>query len=121
MSQMTPPDALGTAGASLWSSIVGKYELRPDELVVLERACHARDRIDAMEKERAGAVMSTGSMGQPVAHPLIAEVRMHEALVAQQLAKLRLPDEDGGAVSPRSVQARDAARSRWSTPHGASA
>lgn len=119
MSTVPVPASLGDAGASLWKQVTGKYELRADELVVLEAACRASDRVVAMEAERDGAVMTVGSMGQPIVHPLIAEVRAHEAQVASLLGKLKLPDETGEAGATN--QQRGAAQSRWASAHGKSA
>jgi hypothetical protein len=110
------PAGLGDAGTKLWRDVTGKYELRADEVVILEAACAARDRVVAMESERNGAVTASGSMGQLVVHPLVAEVRAHEAQIAGLLAKLKLPDE-GGVEQPS--QQRAAAQSRWASAHGA--
>lgn len=125
MSKIPAPKGLSPAGRKLWSAVVGKYELRVDEVAVLESACRATDRIAAMEAERKGRVTATGSMGQIVVHPLVAEIRATEAQVAQMLAKLKLPDDPAvpgvGAEQPRSTQARAAAQSRWAAAHGASA
>jgi len=118
MAAKKAPAGLGSAGAKLWRDVTGKYELRADEVVVLEAACRAHDRVEAMEKERDGAVTATGSMGQLVVHPLVAEIRAHEAQIASLLAKLKLPD-DGGVEQPS--QQRAAAQSRWATAHGKSA
>lgn len=113
------PEGMGAGGSTLWASITGKYDLRADEFVILEAACRAFDRIVAMELERDGAVTATGSMGQLVVHPLVAEIRAHEAQVSALLAKLKLPDDDSGAA-PVSQQ-RQAAQSRWASAHGKSA
>lgn len=110
------PAGLGDSGSALWRSVSGKYELRADEVVMLEAACRAQDRVDAMERERDGAVTATGSMGQLVVHPLVAEIRAHEAQIAGMLAKLKLPD-DGGVEQVS--QQRAAAQSRWASAHGA--
>lgn len=123
MSKAAAPKGLGAGGSALWREVVGKYDLRADELVVLEGACRATDRIAAMEEERDGRVTATGSMGQLVVHPLVGEIRAHEAQVASMLARLKLPDDPAGAVSsggeqPRSTQARAAAQSRWAAAHG---
>lgn len=115
------PQGLGPAGIKLWNSIIGKYVLRADELMTLESACRATDRIAAMEDERNGAIMAVGSMGQDVVHPLIAEIRAHEAQVGAMLAKLKLPDDPANPAAgqeSRSTQARDAANSRWAAAHG---
>jgi hypothetical protein len=65
--------------------------------------------------------VTTGSHGQIVTHPLLAEIRQHHQLIAQLLARLDLDagDDDGAvgitAMSPglRSVKARAAAQKRW--------
>lgn len=116
MAAKKAPAGLGVAGAKLWRDVTGKYELRADEIVILESACAARDRVAAMEAERGDAVTATGSMGQLVVHPLIGEIRAHEAQIAGLLAKLKLPD-DGGVEQPS--QQRAAAQSRWASAHGA--
>lgn len=112
----------GLAGAELWNRLTNRYDFRPDEITVVERACRAADRINAMEAELGSAVTALGSMGQMVVHPLIPEIRAHTALLASLMKQLNLPDEDSVAgESPRSTQARKAAQSRWGTAHGASA
>ncbi len=121
MSKPSTPRGLDSAGKSLWSSVTDKYDLRVDELVVLEKACRASDRIAKMEAELEGSdFMVKGSMGQPVVNPLVAEIRAHEALVQRLLGGLKLPDDASasGAEQPRSTQARAAAQSRWAAAHG---
>lgn len=115
------PKGLAESGKALWRSIVKSYDLRPDELVWLEQACRAQDRIQEMEAERDGRLTAKGSMGQLIAHPLLQEVRTHEAQIAGLLARLKLPDLAGenAGEKPRSTQARKAAQSRWAAAHGA--
>lgn len=115
-SKPSPPKGLKPAGAALWRSIVGKWDLRPDELRILREAAREVDLIDIMERELAGdKVMIAGSMGQRVVNPLITELRQHRATLAQLLRQLKLPDESGGEQETRSTQARAAANSRWAT------
>ena len=116
------PDGLfPEVGARFWVQVVEKYDLRVDELAVLEKACRAMDRIAAMESALLDEpLVAKGSMGQPVVHPLVAEIRAHEAQVASLLGRLKLPD-DSSVAEPRSVQARAAAQSRWAAAHGAGA
>lgn len=111
------PAGLKDAGTALWVDITGKYTLRLDERRTLEAACRAADRVVAMELELGDDVTTTGSTGQLVVHPLIPEIRAHEAQIASLLAKLKLPDDDAGQV-PVSQQ-RAAAQSRWASAHGA--
>jgi hypothetical protein len=115
-SKPAPPKGLKPAGAALWRSIVGRWDLRPDELRVLREAAREVDLIDAMERELAGdKVMIPGSMGQRVVNPLITELRQHRATLAQLLRQLKLPDESGEKQETRSTQARAAANTRWAT------
>ncbi len=111
------PAGLGDAGSAFWSDVTTKYELRADELRVLEDACRERDLIDRMAGELAGAdVMVRGSMGQMVMNPLLAEVRQHRATFASLMRQLKLPDEggseSGGALSAKN---RAAAQARWAS------
>lgn len=119
------PAGLSQKTGAWWRKVTGDYVLRPDELVVLEKACRAMDRIAVMESELGNAVTATGSMGQVVVHPLIAEIRAHEAQVATLLRSLKMPDLPAGETAPdaqpRSTKARAAAQSRWSLAHGHSA
>lgn len=121
MSKASEPSGLADSGRAVWASVTDLYELRVDELVVLEKACRASDRIAQMESELEGSTfMVKGSMGQPVVNPLVAEIRAHEALVQRLLGSLKLPDDPKGGAEekPRSAQARAAAQSRWAAAHG---
>jgi hypothetical protein len=113
------PKDLKPAGAKLWRLISdpAKYELRPDELRILEDACREADLIDEIQRQLAGEpFMVTGSQGQDVIHPLIPELRQHRATLTSMLLKLKLPDDEPtvkSEASPRSVGARNAANARW--------
>jgi hypothetical protein len=111
-----PPRALEAAGRKLWRAVLGAYELRPDELIVLETACSCADLVAKLEAAMAGQpLVVKGSMGQEREHPLLSEQRQQRALLNRSLAQLRLPDVDGvdRGASARSVAARRAAQSRW--------
>lgn len=115
------PRGLSVKASRLWNDVVTAWELRPDELSVLEEACRTADVIDALEaivKEQG--LMTAGSMGQPVVHPAVVEARQQTALLGSLLRSLGLSD-DAGASDPgtRSQAARKAARSRWSVAHAA--
>ncbi len=120
MSKPTPPKPskpLGPTGRALWSNVVGKYDLRIDELTVLEQACKTVDTIAKLDKnwsDRGEPFITEGSMGQEVIHPLIGERRTQQASLARLLAQLKLPDDLAGE---RPNQQRDAAQSRWAQ-HG---
>lgn len=116
------PEGLAAGGERVWRSITGKYDLRPDELVTLEDACRITDMIDALTRvwTEAGTPMITrGSMGQEVIHPLIGEIRTQRMARNALWRQLKLPEVDGGEVGPN--QHRSAAQSRWASAHGAGA
>ena len=108
-----PPDSLDTHGSALWRKIVEAYDLRPDELAVLESACVASDmvaRVEAAWIEDGRPMYSKGSMGQLVEHPAPKGVRAWQAAKDAALARLKLPDLDAGVGAN---QNRDAANASW--------
>jgi hypothetical protein len=108
------PRGLKADGKRLWHDVAGTYELRPDELVVLESAARALDAIAALDDARAGAVSAMGSMDQLVVHPLLAERRRQQGLLAQLVRQLRLAEEDSDeAKLAESWKMRRVARARW--------
>lgn len=109
------PDGLGPKSKKLWRSITGEFELRADELRILEDACREVDLVERMEESiQAGSLVVAGSMGQDVAAPLVQEIRQHRATVQKLLAALKLPVEDeGAAAASRSSSARALANARW--------
>lgn len=113
----TKPAGLGPSGGELWDDITSEFPLPPHKLRILLDACRAADLVDEMEAGRAGRPLEVkGSMGQPVAAPLVSELPKHRALVASLLGKLGLPDEVVEVKtksSRRSESARAAARARW--------
>jgi len=124
-------------GRMLWKSVVGTgstftYILRPDELRILHAACRCDDAIAELRRKKNEIendyqykdMLVRGSMGQRVENPLRAaarkitdEIRAQDAALAGHLAKLKLPDLNGGNTEkgeqPRSVAARNAVNSRW--------
>src|SRR4051794_28342793 len=89
------PEGLATAGKALWSDVTGKYELRADELRVLEAAAFEADLINSLQASLAEApMMVRGSMGQDVLNPVVSEVRQHRATFAALLRQLKLPDDE---------------------------
>lgn len=115
------PGGLGPAGVKLWTDVAGVYELRPDELVILEQAYRTLTWVERMEAELATSPLTVaGSMGQTREHPLLSEARQQRALLGRQLAQLGLPDEqestgDRTMKLARSQIGRQAARARWSS------
>lgn len=108
------PSGLGNAGKRLWQSIAAKYELRADELRVLEDAAREADLVETLNAGMTGApLLVKGSQGQDVINPLISELRQHRATLAALLRQLKLPD-DSASSEARSTSARAAANARWS-------
>ncbi len=117
MTKPQPPEHLADTGKALWVDIVGKWDLRPDELRVLLSACVAADMEAEFIKAWADLgrpYMSKGSMGQEVEHPLIGSIDKQAKSKAAHLRQLRLPDDIDAEAEPRSTQARAAANARWS-------
>lgn len=124
MTKPRTPPRLGAAGRRLWREIVDTYELRADELLLLEKAARTADDAERLDAAVAEApLMVTGSQGQPREHPLLAQSRQTRALLAALLKQLALPDDDaaagttsGRAPSTASQKAMTAARARWGSP-----
>jgi len=115
-----PPADLASAGRALWRDIVADasaqgVELDAQELIYLRQAGKIADSIAVMESALAGAdLVVSGSTKQPVANPLIAELRMHRQLLAQTVARIStdVADESSGVGGANRFRA--AAESRWS-------
>lgn len=116
MSKKSKP-SLAEAGERLWDEVSSAFELRADELRLLEQACKTLDMIARLEdawSELGCPMVSTGSMGQEVIHPLIGELRAQRAAFDRLRAALKLTDEDDAPVEDSSSKARRAAVARWS-------
>lgn len=114
MEKTKAPTGLTTKSRRLWTDITSKYELRADELRLLEDACREADIVERLEKALAGDdLMVEGSQGQPVASPLLQEVRQHRSVLARLLTGLKLPEEEAARTEGRSESARHAAMARW--------
>ena len=96
MAKVSAPANLGDKALTLWKGTTERYDLRPDELRVLEDACRQVDLVDRLEAALVdGELIVRGSQGQPVANPLVQEIRQHRATLQRLLGSLKLPDEDG--------------------------
>jgi hypothetical protein len=92
--------------------MVAEYELRVDELTVLEHACRAADDADRLTVALRDAELTVpGSNGQPVPNGLLRELRETRAQVARLLAGLDVPEDgtqgrwDGLSASQRARKA----------------
>jgi hypothetical protein len=113
------PAGLSLAGKRVWKSVVSYFDLRPDELFLLESAAKTADTIASLDAALVGQpLIVKGSMGQEREHPLLSEVRQQRTSLARLLGQLKLPDTDDLGVTAerpaaRSSAARKAANARW--------
>ncbi len=122
-SSVRAPSGLGAGGKSLWRSITEAHELDAMQMVQLEEACRAKDRLDKLDQLLRGDV----DMWAQLTHRTLTEdyeLKIDDALgkanttanlMKQLLAALRLPDQATGKRpqfrGPRGAQ-------RPSTPGG---
>jgi len=78
-----PPQGLGAHGRALWRSVLEKYGLTPAEMELLHTLCSASHQLYRINLAIKGSqhLVSTGSQGQLVGHPLLAEARAHAETV----------------------------------------
>jgi hypothetical protein len=82
------PEWLSPRAVLMWDRINQEFELREDGLITLHEACKALTRIEQMEqamRDDALDLVVLGSQRQPVANPLLAEIRQTSQLLAQHL------------------------------------
>jgi hypothetical protein len=111
-----PPAGLKAPGKRLWSAVAGLYVLTPAEVEMLGQACRTADELDRLERAVRALpdLTTTGSTGQPRAHPLLEEVRRHRLLLERLTGALNLPDEDEEVgLRPGQKHGRRAINARW--------
>jgi hypothetical protein len=113
---LKPPTGLKAPGRRLWLSVADKYVLTSSEVEMLGQACRTADELDRLERAVRALpdLTTTGSTGQPRAHPLLAEVRAHRLLLERLCTALCLPDESQEVgLRPGQKHAQKAAEGRW--------
>ena len=89
-----PLPELGSAGAQLWRTVMGRYRIEESHAELLKLACLSADRAESARLEIAKTGQTViGSTGQPAANPLIAVEGAAQKRVAQFLKQLGLFDE----------------------------
>ena len=101
MTRPRAPEGLEQAGKRLWRAVTGELELAAHEQELLRQACATADLIAAASAVLAGGDMvSEGSMGQPVGHPMIAVVADQRRLLAMLLRAVTAPDDGAELLDP---------------------
>lgn len=97
------PSGLAAGGRSLWKSIDGDHNLNALQLVQLEEACRAKDRLDRLDavlrgEESAWMYVSIpdGGEAELKIDAALTQANTTANLLKQLLAALRLPDEVTG-------------------------
>jgi hypothetical protein len=71
---------------------VGVFDLNQSVARLLHECCRILDELnDLRAVVVADGVASTGSQGQPVAHPALAAMTSHRGILGRLLAQLNLP------------------------------
>ena len=111
---------MGLAGERFRAAVLASYELTDVESRILDQAAATLDVIDQLDAVvAADGVTSTGSAGQTVAHPAVAEARQQRLAFGRLVSQIDLPDLEaeghaGANVwTPEAVRARRAAQARW--------
>jgi hypothetical protein len=98
--------------------LTARPDLAGPELSALEHARHLQSAADHLDDvARDGAYVATGSQGQEILHPAVAEARLTRTAAAQILARLTV---SASRVQTSSERARSAARARWGSRGGIS-
>lgn len=101
---MTAAKNLGPAGRQLWKSITDEHDLDASQLVQLEEACRAKDRLDRLDELLRGDIETWATLThrlQTSDYELKIDAALSQAnstanLMKQLLAALRLPDPQTG-------------------------
>lgn len=110
-------------GQRLWRDLTAKWEFTEEEYRLLENACYTADRIAKERREIGDELTVKGSMGQTVAHPLLAQLRADEEHLAKLLSRIDMPEPEentrqGTENGERSAHMRAVVNSRWHEAYG---
>lgn len=102
---MSAPENLAAGGAALWDAITEAHDdLEATQLVQLEEACRAKDRLDRLDRILSGDVETWATIvhnARTQDYELKIDAALAQAnatanLMKQLLAALRLPDPQTG-------------------------
>lgn len=111
------PSGISAGARSFWRQIASKYELRPDEYALLDRAVRVKTRLETLDKALETADLThTNRYGEVVINPLMKEVRAQELVLSRLLAQLGIPDDESasaGKPGASSLAGAALVRKRW--------
>lgn len=109
------PAGLGARGGRFWRQTVGEFTLTDAELNLLTEVCRTLDTLDDLAAAVAAeGATTTGSTGQVVVHPAVAEARHYRLVLHRLVAALELPDEDGTTIpTAHTIRGRETATAQW--------
>jgi Ribonuclease G/E len=99
------PDELAAGGRALWRAVVDAHDLDAAQLVQLQEACRAKDRLDKLDQLMRGEGDLWVRVARDARNEGCAEIKFDGVLSAanntanlmkQLLTALRLPDEATG-------------------------
>lgn len=103
MSFKEVPPGLEAGGTELWESIAGERELDAASKHLLVNACRIVDRLDNLDKEIDGRLLSFNARGDEIINPLISEHRQQYTTLANILGKMGL----GELPKPQEANSRE--------------
>ncbi|WP_146190912.1 hypothetical protein [Mycobacteroides abscessus] len=111
------PPGLRARGKRLWNDLHTSLDVsdNPETAMVIEEACYLADEIDRQRRmiRKAGTdTRVSGSQGQPVSMPEIADRQRNQQLLLSMLKSIRVDDPDG-KLTPSEIGRRGAA-AKWS-------
>lgn len=113
-----PPIGTSEKATALWYAVLGQYELTLGEMLVLEQLAAAQTHLDEVEaawRAEGGETTSTGSMGQVVVEPRLAEMRLLRTQIAALVKALALPSENAEQRRRPGRPTRSQAGGNWGT------
>lgn len=116
-----PPRSLKVRGRKLWREITATFEFDAQEMPLLLEVCRTLDTIDDLSAAvEADGTMTTGSQGQKVVNPAVAELRQQQASFGRLLTMMNLDAAAAGSSIAKltTVRAKTAANARWKRSGG---
>ena len=106
----TPRDTWSPSAAEAFTAIVDAHEPDGARLSALYCACDLLSAADDMQAQiDSDGLTVDGSMGQQVAHPLVAEVRQYRKTALDTLRQLGLSGQSASSAAASAL-----ANKRWS-------